>query len=270
MTRGLEGSSGVIHPDGRSLRFLVVDDDPLNRNMMELMLAPHGYELEFATDGSEALEAIKSRPFDLVFMDLILPDMNGRDVARQVREFEAGKQHLPIVAVTAFDMPGQPLELVKAGMDDYIFKPYDFRGLSRIIQLYAVDQGQGPGNPVEPSARVLGPDAPVLDTAGTLQDFSDDVDGYKELLRDFLASLPVRFGKMEQAYTAGDYESLSRECHTLKGVSAGLGAMRLSRLATQLGRSCADGHRHSAESLLRELDEALAQVRAEAATFLER
>src|SRR5512141_982737 len=109
----------------------------MGRSVMQIMLSPQGYQLDFACDGAEALQAIKSQPYDLVFMDLVLPDMNGRDVCREVRRWEAGKRHVPIVAVTAYDLPGQPLELVKAGMDDYLFKPYDARSLTRMIRLYA-------------------------------------------------------------------------------------------------------------------------------------
>src|SRR5512144_2221145 len=82
----------------RQPRLLIVDDDPLSRSMMDLMLAPHGYKLDFASDGSEAIASIKSGQYDLVFMDLVLPDMNGRDVCREIREWEAGKHRLPIVA----------------------------------------------------------------------------------------------------------------------------------------------------------------------------
>ncbi len=266
-TERMQNGAAGLEP--RRLRLLVVDDDVLNRDMMQVMLAPRGYALEFACDGSEALDAIKSRPFDLVFMDLILPDIDGRDVTRQVRQWEAGQRHLPIVAVTAYDMPGQPVELVRAGMDDYIFKPYDLRGLMRIIELYA--RHEAPGSP-EAGAQAALPsaaDAPVLDTEGSLLDFSHDVAGYKQILNDFVTSLPARLGRMQQAYAAGDYDRLNRECHTLKGVSAGLGALRLSRLATQLGRSCTDGRLDSAAPLLLEMERAMTEVRDEALTFLE-
>src|SRR5512138_3753123 len=93
----------------RRPRLLIVDDDPLSRSMMDLMLAPHGYELGFACDGMEAIQAIQSGQYDMVFMDLILPDMNGRDVCREVRDWEGGKSRIPIVAVTGLDLPGQPL-----------------------------------------------------------------------------------------------------------------------------------------------------------------
>jgi CheY-like chemotaxis protein/HPt (histidine-containing phosphotransfer) domain-containing protein len=253
---------------GRPLRILVVDDDPQGRSLMDVMLSPHGYKLDFASDGREALEAVQNQPYDLVFMDLMLPDMNGREVCGKIREWEAGKRHMPIVAVTAYDLPGQPLQLVKAGMDDYIFKPYDLRGLTRIIQLYAGDDGKGTyardgsGQPVQV------PDAPVLDLKGNLLDFADDVGAFKEVLRDFIESLPRRLENMRQAYADDDYTRLGREAHSLKGISAGLGAVPLSRLASQLGRSCADGQRASAGEEIDQIEHGMADLRAAAESFL--
>lgn len=251
---------------GRSLRILIVDDDPLGRSLMEAMLSPHGYQLDFACDGQEALQAIETRPYDLVFMDLVLPDINGRDVCRQVRLWEAGQSHLPIVAVTAYDVPGQPIELVKAGMDDYIFKPYDVRTLTRMIQIYAVGDGTGASNSSGQPVQML--DAPVLDTAGPVQDFSGDVEAYAVILRDFVASLPVRLGKMRDARAAGNYEALGREAHSLKGISAGLGAGALSRMASQLNKSCADSGRASVDDLLGQVERGMEEVRSEARAFL--
>lgn len=264
-----QADASDLGPGARQLRILAVDDDALNRDIMQVMLGPFGHQLEFACDGSEALEAIKTRSYDLVFMDLMLPDQSGRDVCRKVREWEAGKSHLPIVAVTAYDMPGQPLELFKAGMDDYIFKPYDARGLARIIELYAGSDGAGPAADNGHRAAGRGPEAPVLDWRGSLLDFSNDVEGYKELLTDFLTSLPGRLEKMRRALEDCDFERLNRECHSLKGVSAGLGALRLSRLATQLGRSCGAAQAELAAPLLVQVEQGIAELQAEGRVFLQ-
>ncbi len=262
------GNTNKAAQAGRPLRILVVDDDPLGRSLMEVMLAPHGYQIEFAIDGKEALECIETRTYDLVFMDLVLPDINGREVCHQVRAREAGQRHLPIVAVTAYDLPGQPLELVKAGMDDYIFKPYDDRTLRRMVQLYAVGDGNTASGRDASEVPIQLPDAPVLDASGPLEDFSNDTEVYQGLLRDFLQSLPVRLGKMRQAHAADDYQSLGREAHSLKGISAGLGAAALSRLASQLNKSCLNGGRDSAGELLAQVEQGMVELRTEAEVFL--
>lgn len=251
----------------RRLRLLIVDDDPLSRSMMDLMLAPHGYELGFACDGTEAVQAIKSGRYDMVFMDLILPDMNGRDVCREIREWEAGKSRIPIVAVTGLDLPGQPLELIKAGMDDYVFKPYDVRTLTRLIGLYTGEEA-GAGAPRAGGA-AGSQQAPVLDIAGSLEDFADDTESYQELLNDFVSSLPVRLDKMLQAQQDGDRERLGREWHNLKGISAGLGALRLSRLAGQLCTALRSGQQLDSTEALRQIDGAMKELQGEAQAYLD-
>jgi CheY-like chemotaxis protein len=249
----------------RQPRLLIVDDDPLSRSMMDLMLAPHGCTLDFASDGHEAVERIKSGQYDLVFMDLILPDMTGREVCKEVRQWEAGKHHTPIVAVTGLDLPGQPLELIKAGMDDYIFKPYDVRTLTRLIRLYTGGE-EAAGSEAGGTASLQ--DIPVLDTATSLEDFADDVESYQELLSDFIGSLPERLEKMLQAQRDGEMERLGRECHSLKGISAGLGAMRLSRLAGQVSTALRGGEPLDTAERLRQIEQCMQELQAQARAYL--
>ncbi|HEX8991568.1 MAG TPA: response regulator [Anaerolineales bacterium] len=265
-----------VHDTGQSdtdagagaLRLLIVDDDPLGRSLMKIMLAPYGYEIESACDGQEALQAIKSQRFDLVFMDLVLPDMNGMDVSRQVREWEAGQRHLPIIAVTAYDLPGQPLEMIRAGLDDYIFKPYEARGLRRMIQLYTNPDGRDAPSEARADGRHALAEAPVLDYKSSLADLSGDAEGYRGLLKDFLAALPARLDKMVQAEAAADYERLGRETHSLKGISAGLGAMRLSRLAAYLNYCCGEGSRQGAAEALERVKQGMIELQEEASSYL--
>ncbi|HMA09957.1 MAG TPA: response regulator [Ramlibacter sp.] len=246
-------------------RLLIVDDDPLSRSMMDLMLTPHGCRLDFACDGAEAIRAIQSCSYDLVFLDLILPDMTGRDVCREVRQWEAGTRRLPIVAVTGLDLPGQPLELIKAGMDDYIFKPYDVRTLLRLIRLYTGGEDASP-DAAEAGEAAVQP--AVLDTSESLQDFADDVESYRELLSDFIGSLPGRLDKMQQAQRGGDLERLGREFHSLKGISAGLGALRLSRLSSRLCTALRNGEPLDTADALRRMEQGMHELQLEAQAFL--
>ena len=247
-------------------RLLIVDDDPLSRSMMDLMLAPHGYQLGFACDGAEALQAVESGQYDLVFMDLVLPDMNGRDVCRAIRQWEAGKSRIPIVAVTGLDLPGQPLELIKAGMDDYVFKPYDVRTLTRLIRQYTGGEDDGTQPDGADTAGASQP--PALDISGSLEDFADDVESYQELLSDFIGSLPGRMEKMLRAQQDRDMERLGRECHSLKGISAGLGALRLSRLSGRLCNELRNGQQVDTEERLRQIERCMTELQGEARVYL--
>ncbi len=233
--------------------------------MMDLMLAPQGHKIDFASDGAEAVRAIQSGQYDLVFLDLILPDMSGRDVCREIRQWEAGQRHIPIVAVTGLDLPGQPLELIKAGMDDYVFKPYDVRTLTRLIRLYTGGEEDAVG--AAGSASGL-PESPVLDIESSLEDFGNDAESYRELLSDFVAALPNRLEKMLQALKDGDMERLGRECHSLKGISAGLGAIRLSRISSQVCTALRNGQPMPVEERLHDIERCMQELQAEARAYL--
>ena len=271
MTEETDGgiSDRPLSPSAGALGILVVDDDDLNRSMISIMLTQQGYPADFATNGAEALEAVQRRKYDLIFMDLMLPDMNGRDVARRIREWEAGRFRVPIVALTAYDLPGQPLELLKAGMDDYLFKPYNGRQLARLIRLYTGVEAQ------EQSAAASGErvhiadsEASVLDYESALEDLSNNMEDYTSLLGDFIASLPGRLARMQEDYRTAAFEELARECHNLKSISAGLGAAQLSRYVTQLERLANQRDVPAAGELLEQVGKRVEYLQLAAEAFL--
>jgi CheY-like chemotaxis protein len=253
-----------------ALKLLVVDDDNLSRSMIQILLSQHGYRVDFAANGVEAIEAIKSHAYDLVFMDLFLPDMDGREVSRQVRAWEAGKTHVPIIALTAYDIPGQPLELLKAGMDDYVFKPYNLRQISRMIHLYTGSARNNPSAILDGEGQDLAEagGAPVLDYDRALQDLFSNVSDYKVLLEEFIAFLPTRLGRMQENFKAGILKELARECHNLRSISASLGALQLSDLATRLERTSDEGQTASAGLLLQQVEQSIERLKVEAENFL--
>jgi CheY-like chemotaxis protein len=119
-----------IHP----LRILVVDDDALGRRLMHLLLTKEGHGVELAGNGLEALEAVKHNQFDIVFMDLHMPDMDGMEASRQIRAWEAGGSHTFIVALTASYLPEIGEALFESGMDNYISKPLDVTQVQRLLK----------------------------------------------------------------------------------------------------------------------------------------
>jgi len=118
----------------RSLKVLVVDDDELGRRLMHLILTKEGHFVEVAANGLEALEAVKHNPFDIVFMDLHMPDMDGMEASRQIRAWEQGDSHTFIVALTASYLPEIGEALFDSGMDNYISKPLDVAQVQRLLK----------------------------------------------------------------------------------------------------------------------------------------
>lgn len=117
-----------------SLRILVVDDDALGRRLMHLILTKEGHSVDVAGNGLEALEAVKQNRYDIVFMDLHMPDMDGMQASREIRAWENGDSHTFIVALTASYLPEIGQALFDAGMDNYISKPLEVAQVQRLLK----------------------------------------------------------------------------------------------------------------------------------------
>ena len=117
-----------------SLSILVVDDDELNRRMMGVLLTLEGHRVDVAANGLEAFDAVKLKKFDIVFMDLHMPGMDGIEASRRIREWEKEGEHTFIVALTASYLPEIGSKLFEAGMDNYISKPFDVEHIQRLLR----------------------------------------------------------------------------------------------------------------------------------------
>jgi len=117
-----------------SLSILVVDDDDLNRRLMRVLLTHEGHRVEVASNGLEAVHAVKQKKFDIVFMDLQMPDMDGMEASREIRAWENEGDRTFIVALTASYLPGEGQKLFEAGMDNYISKPFQIEQIQRLLR----------------------------------------------------------------------------------------------------------------------------------------
>jgi CheY-like chemotaxis protein len=117
-----------------SLRILVADDDELGRRLMRVILTHEGHHVDVAANGLEALESVKQNKFDIVFMDLHMPDMDGMEASRQIRAWENGDSHTFIVALTASYLPEIGQALFDSGMDNYISKPLEVAQIQRLLK----------------------------------------------------------------------------------------------------------------------------------------
>lgn len=116
------------------LKILVVDDDELGRRLMRVILTREGHQVDVAGTGLEALEAVKLNKYDIVFMDLHMPDMDGMEASRQIRAWEHGDAHTFIVALTASYLPEIGQALFDSGMDNYISKPLDVSQVQMLLK----------------------------------------------------------------------------------------------------------------------------------------
>lgn len=122
-------------PPAQGLKVLVVEDNPVNQQVMRLLLGELGHRAEIASEGREGLRRFDQKPFDLILMDLQMPDLSGFDVTRLIRERERnqGAPRTPIVAITARAVPKGREECLQAGMDEYLTKPVSLDQLKRLL-----------------------------------------------------------------------------------------------------------------------------------------
>jgi CheY-like chemotaxis protein len=119
----IQPSIAPVSTAQRAMRVLVAEDNRTNQLVFQKMIRDAQIELQFANNGREAVEMYQSFAPDMIFMDISMPEMDGRDAARAIRTLEAGASHVPIVALTAHAMDGDEQSILAAGIDRYMTKP---------------------------------------------------------------------------------------------------------------------------------------------------
>ncbi len=218
----------------RILNILVAEDDDQNQAMMRLLLSRYGHKVKSAWNGMQAVDAVKSGTYDLVFMDLHMPEMDGLEAIRKIREWENNEKHTPIVILTGSNPTDISDEYKKAGADTFITKPFDVKRINLLVNIIA-DQSE---TQLEQESQLYSNNtlagAHLLDVQSAMPRFNNDTTLYRENLKEFLLSLPIRVEKLESALGAQNWDELSLLAHNLKGVAANFGANQLSMLAFQL------------------------------------
>lgn len=225
------------------LNILVVDDDELNQRMMRVLLSREGHNVDVASNGLEAFEMIKARKFDIVFMDLQMPVMDGIAASRKIREWESGNRQTFIVALTASYLPEKGQELFEAGIDNYISKPFELEHVHRMLN-YRSEAIRSLSHRADESVAPAGEMSigEILDIQKGIRSVGGDAETYWELFKDFVEELPEKLGVFERCFAAGDLQGLSRAAHNLRGVSANLGALQLSEHAERLEKQGSEGY----------------------------
>ena len=238
-------------------RVLLVEDHPVNQLVAARMLEQRGCRVDIAANGLEALEMSARRPYDLIFMDCQMPELDGYQATGRIREREGDGPRTPIVAMTAHALKGDRERCLEAGMDDYLTKPVRTGELDEMLARLMPGETGIEGAPVGPRA-VDGPAASALTV------FDPDVieplcDGADEELLTSLVDLFVdqareNIGKMADALAANDRELVAGLAHSLKGSAAVLGAVRLAELCDRMCRTATAGRMHEVRLLHSELE----------------
>ena len=260
----------------RGARILLVEDNEINRQIVTELLERQGFHVTTANNGHDALDHLNAEGFDLVFMDLQMPVMDGHEATRKIRE-KPELAELPIVAMTAHAMASEAEKCLAAGMNHHLPKPIDPRHLYAALTKW-IKPREGLGGvvkmeePVKESPSITSVDG--LDVKAGLLRVGGNEEGYRKLLRRFQEKNLGSAEQLRSLVAAHDWEGAKRLVHATKGVAGNLGANDLFRSAQRLepalrqeeGGAKLDEFIHELTRILANIDQALPQEASEEAT----
>ncbi|HSH56614.1 MAG TPA: ATP-binding protein [Halomonas sp.] len=245
-------------PSGRHLlgaQLLVVEDNPVNQRVARAMLERLGCRVSLADSGGEALTLTRQRQYDLIFMDVQMPDMDGLEVTRRLRRRQGWPAEVPIVAMTAGGPGGEQARCLAAGMSGYLAKPLLPAPLLEVLRRHLGDRATDPGTACvmkqEPLADPLILNA-LLDSLGE--------SGLAPMLALYRDQAEGHLAHLVTALETADTERMRHAAHQLKGESSSLGAVRVAGLAARLECLGREGHLEEAALVLGALQRCLAQT----------
>jgi CheY-like chemotaxis protein/HPt (histidine-containing phosphotransfer) domain-containing protein len=249
---------------GRPLRILLAEDHPVNQMLAARILEKGGHAVTVAGNGKEALAALEKGRFDLVLMDLEMPELGGFEATARIREKERGTgAHIPILALTAHAMKGDRERCLRGGMDGYVAKPILARELYQAIaELIPAGPGSGaaagPARPEAAPAPKPGP--PILDCAAALEHVGGDRELFHELIEVFLLECPKMLAEVGEAARAGDAARLKRAAHSIKGAVGTLGGKAAFEAALRLETIGRQGDLREVQPARQTLEKAIVQL----------
>ena len=245
----------------QKIRILIAEDNIVNQKVALKILEKLGYRANAVANGAEAVRALDMIPYDIVLMDVQMPEMDGLEATKEIRRLEtacpgkhpsgAGRQssiqRVPIIAMTAHAMKGDREMCLNAGMDDYLTKPVQPVELAETIARWvsgaaAVQETQ---TAEKPSGVESGFDRTVL-----LHSLGGNEKVCREIIGMFLEDLPGQIESMEDAVKKGDPVLVQRLAHTIKGASASVGAVALQKAALEMEKAGKSGDMGKAAGML--------------------
>ena len=263
------------------LRILLAEDHPVNQKVVRLMLERLGYRADIAGNGLEVLEAFRRQLYDVVLMDIQMPELNGLQATQRLRATLNAEDQPHIIALTANAIGGEQSEYLAAGMDDYLSKPVNVLQLREALEKcmpIGIEKESSleipkSGNP----AFSAGPDekdnpAHSIDIAKLKEYFpyeGEDVRMIMELAQEFLDDTKRRLKSLEEAYMRVDAQALGEGAHSIKGASLTFGAVIFSQMCKDLETMGKSGNLEKAGEKLEEINAEFDKMRMELIRILQ-
>ena len=266
LQRGLSELISPVHNTAEALHsapsrppvILCVDDNPANLLLVQTLLEDMGAQVSVASSGYEAVENAAKQSFDLIFMDVQMPGMDGRQATQAIRQQEATQEQepVPIVALTAHALANEKRELLQSGLDDYLTKPISERQLAQVVLKWTGLSLRNQGPEHAPLSSAQPPSLSVLDHEEGLRLAAGKADLAADMLDMLLAGLPGDRQAIRQARESGERTSLIERVHRLHGATRYCGVPQL-RAACQRSETLLKQNDPAAQQALDELDAAI-------------
>jgi signal transduction histidine kinase/CheY-like chemotaxis protein/HPt (histidine-containing phosphotransfer) domain-containing protein len=262
----------------RPLRVLIAEDNKINQKYAIALLTSAGHLVEIADNGHLAVDAVRGGGFDVVLMDIQMPELDGVQATRQIRSLSGPERDIPIIAMTAHAMTGAREEYLAAGMNDYVSKPVQPAFLLSKLAAIAAARGGiavcrpaaggqrdlNPGETAEPAPPVLD-DKQIGELQGALKPGA-----FQEFIALYLSDVELHLAQIARSRAEKDFPKVSSEAHIIVSTAGNLGAMQTSAAARRLETACRTGNHAQIHHLIGELAEASARSSAAMRARLEK
>jgi len=270
----------------RKARILIAEDNITNQQVALGILKKLGVRADAVANGAEALKALETLPYDLVLMDVQMPEMDGFEATKRIRNYELGIMNkeetnnspssiilrtspfiLPIIAMTAHAMQGDRERCIQAGMNDYITKPVSLHALAEVLDKWLpkedaecikkeekINAPDSFSSLITRSSTTHRPSLLIFDRAGMMTRLVDDDDLLRVVVNGFLEDIPRRIAALKGYLETGDVSGAEHQAHTIKGSSANVGGERLREVAFEMEKAIRAGDLSAAGRLMTEME----------------
>lgn len=259
----------------RRTRILLAEDSRTNQLVAIKILEKIGYKADAVANGREAIEALRTVPYELVLMDVQMPEMDGFEATRRIRDVTSGvlNNRIPVIAMTAHAMKGDRDRCLEMGMNGYVSKPISPEALAAVIERWLPNQSDAAlsdedGGLAGNAEAAVKAQTDLFDKQGMLQRLMHDEGLARSVIETFLEDMPLQIAALRDFIEAGEAEQAERQAHTIKGAAANVGGEVLRGAAAAMEKSAARGDIDSLGSAVAELEGHFHALRGELVAYV--
>jgi signal transduction histidine kinase/AmiR/NasT family two-component response regulator/HPt (histidine-containing phosphotransfer) domain-containing protein len=259
------------------MHLLLADDNAVNQKVAVRLFDQMGYRVDLAADGLEAIQAAHKNNYDIIFMDVQMPDLNGLEATRRIRaiEQETGRHPSVIIAMTASAMTGDREKCLDAGMNDYLAKPVRPEAVQSVLERWGpqisrpIPHPPPPLHTLTPTPNPTAPDEPPVDLERLTEMSGPDEASVRELTDLYLTQTDQQMRELQTAIQSHAAQEIEHLAHKAAGASSTCGMTAIVPPLRELERQAHEGHLDQADDLYREINHQLHRTQAFLARYLD-